>query len=51
MLLINLKQLIFTLIRLIKFEEKKVVIELKYTAFGKKKKRLKSAFFLCIDSY
>ena len=42
MLLINLKQLTFTLIRLIKFEkkkvEKKVVIELKYTAFGKKKK-------------
>jgi len=22
-----------------------------YIAFGKKKKRLKSAFFLCIDSY
>ena len=37
---INLKQLTFTLIRLIKFEkkkvEKKVAIELKYTAFGKK---------------
>ena len=42
MLLINLKQLTFTLIRLIKFEkkkvEKKVVIELKCTAFDKKKK-------------
>lgn len=41
-LLKNLKQLTFTLIRLIKFEKKKVVkkvvIELKYTAFGKKKK-------------
>ena len=37
---INLKQLTFTLIRLIKFEkkkvEKKVAIELKYTAFGNK---------------
>ena len=45
MLLINLKQLTFTLIRLIKFEkkkvEKKVVIELKCTAFDKKKKPLK----------